>query len=241
MRRAIAWICLALASLLGLPAAAREPRYTVLRIDTRSQPLALYLNDERGRPFHRFKDLDAWLQARGQRLRYAMNAGMFEPDYSPVGLFVADGRERAPLNLRAGEGNFYLKPNGVFVLDRDGKPHVIEASRYPDLARGARLATQSGPLLVESGRIHPALGPQSRSRHLRNGIGVKGDEVIWAISDDKVSLYEFARYLRDELGCQDALYLDGTLSSLYAPELGRRDRRGKLGPILAVIEPSAAP
>ncbi|NNC25158.1 hypothetical protein HKX41_13550, partial [Salinisphaera sp. USBA-960] len=78
------------------------------------------------------------------------------------------------LNLRAGEGNFYLKPNGVFVLDRDDRPHVIEASRYPDLARGARLATQSGPLLVEGGRIHPALDPQSRSRHLRNGIGVRG-------------------------------------------------------------------
>lgn len=238
MRRAAAWICLALASLLGLPAAAREPRYTVLRVDTRNQQLALFLGDERGRPFHRFKTLDAWLQARGQRLRLAMNAGMFEPDYSPVGLYVAEGRERAPLNLREGEGNFYLKPNGVFVLDSDGKAHVVEASRYPAFAQGARLATQSGPLLLEDGRVHPALDPQSRSRHLRNGIGVKGDEVIWAISDDKVSLYEFARYFRDELGCQDALYLDGTLSSLYAPELKRNDRRGKLGPILAVIEPA---
>ena len=238
MRRAAACFCLALASLLGLPAAAREPRYTVLRVDTRSQPLALYWDDERGRPFHRFKTLDAWLQARGQRLRLAMNAGMFEPDYSPVGLFVADGRERAPLNLRDGEGNFYLKPNGVFLLDRDGKPRVIEASRYPGFDDGVRLATQSGPLLVAGGRIHPALDPQSRSRHRRNGVGVKGDEVIWAISDDKVSLYEFARYFRDELGCRDALYLDGTLSSLYAPELKRADRRGKLGPILAVTEPS---
>lgn len=237
MRRAVASICFGIAALLGLPAAAREPRYTVLRIDTRSQPLALYLNDERGRPFHGFKRLDAWLRARGQRLRYAMNAGMFEPDYSPVGLFVADGQEQAPLNLRDGEGNFYLKPNGVFLLDRDGQPRVIEASRYPELARGARLATQSGPLLVEAGRIHPALDPQSRSRHLRNGIGVKGDEVIWAISDDKVSLHEFARYFRDELGCRDALYLDGSLSSLYAPQLKRADRRGKLGPILAVTEP----
>lgn len=236
MRRAIALICLALASLLGLPAAAREPRYTVLRVDTRSQPLALFLGDERGRPFHRFKALDAWLQARGRRLRLAMNAGMFEPDYSPVGLFVADGRERSPLNLRAGAGNFYLKPNGVFLLDRDGTPRVIEASRYPEFADGARLATQSGPLLLEGGRVHPALDPDSRSRHRRNGIGVNGDQVIWAISDDKVSLYEFARYFRDELGCRDALYLDGTLSSLYAPELARDDRRGKLGPILAVIE-----
>ncbi|QWP76288.1 phosphodiester glycosidase family protein [Lysobacter sp. K5869] len=238
MRRAAAWICLALASLLGLPAAAREPRYTVLRVDTRTQQLALFLGDERGRAFHRFKTLDAWLQARGRRLRLAMNAGMFEPDYSPVGLFVADGRERAPLNLRDGAGNFYLKPNGVFLLDRDGKPRVIEAARYPEFAGGARLATQSGPLLLEGGRVHPALDPDSRSRHLRNGIGVKGDEVIWAISDDKVSLYEFARYFRDELGCRDALYLDGTLSSLYAPELKRADRRGKLGPILAVTEPS---
>lgn len=237
MRRTAAWICLAVASLLGLPAAAREPRYTVLRVDPRQPPLALYLGDERGRPFHSFKRLDAWLRARGQRLRLAMNAGMFEPDYSPVGLFVADGRELSPLNLREGEGNFYLKPNGVFLLDRDGRARVVEASRYPAFAQGARLATQSGPLLVEGGRLHPALDPRSRSRHLRNGIGIKDGEAIWAISDDKVSLYEFARYFRDELGCQDALYLDGTLSSLYAPQLKRADRRGKLGPILAAVEP----
>lgn len=234
MHRIVAWIGFALASALSLPVAAREPRYTVLRIDARNQELALYLNDERGRPYHRFDRLDAWLHARGRRLRYAMNAGMFEPDYSPVGLFVADGREIAPLNLRDGKGNFYLKPNGVFLIGREG-PRVVEASRYPGMADGVRLATQSGPLLVEGGRIHPALDPDSRSRHIRNGIGVKGGEVIWAISDDKVSLYEFARYFRDELGCADALYLDGTVSALRAPEFKRADRNGKLGPIIAVV------
>ncbi|QWF15572.1 phosphodiester glycosidase family protein [Lysobacter capsici] len=228
-------LCLLLGWLIGASALAREPRYTVVRVDPRTQALALYLRDEHDRPLHSAARLQSWLAARGQRLRYAMNAGMYEPDYSPVGLFVADGRQLAPLNLRDGEGNFYLKPNGVFLLSDSGA-RVVESSRYPALSKGVRLATQSGPLLLQDGRIHPGFDPQSKSRHIRNGIAVKDGIVLLVISDTAVNLYEFAAYFRDTLHCADALYLDGTVSSLYAPELKRYDARSRLGPILGVIE-----
>ncbi|MGO1068599.1 phosphodiester glycosidase family protein [Lysobacter sp. CA199] len=226
---------LLLACLFSLPLFAREPRYTVVRIDPRTQTLGLYLRDEQGRMLQSPARLDRWLAARGQHLRYAMNAGMYEPDYSPVGLLVADGQELAPLNLREGEGNFYLKPNGVFLLSDEGA-RVVESSRYRAVSRGVRLATQSGPLLLQDGRIHPRLDPQSTSRHIRNGVAVKDGIVLLVISDTQVSLYEFAAYFRDELQCRDALYLDGTVSSLYAPELRRKDSRAKLGPMFGVIE-----
>ncbi|MGH8080696.1 MAG: phosphodiester glycosidase family protein [Lysobacter sp.] len=227
------WI--ALACLFGLPALAREPRYTVISIDPRTQPLGVYLRDERGEPLHSLARLQRWLAARGQTLRYGMNAGMYEPDYSPVGLLVADGKELAPLNLREGEGNFYLKPNGVFLLS-DAGAHVIESSRYPDQSAGVRLATQSGPLLLLDGRIHPKFDPQSKSRHIRNGVAVKDGVVLLVISDTPVNLYEFAAYFRDELQCRDALYLDGTVSSLYAPALRRKDSRARLGPMFGVTQ-----
>lgn len=164
-----------------------------------------------------------------------MNAGMYEPGYAPVGLFVSDGKQRAPLNLADGSGNFYLKPNGVFLLSDSGA-QIVEASAYPAVAAGVRLATQSGPLLLLQGKLHPKLDPDSRSRHIRNGVAICGNDVVFVISDDKVNLYDFARYFRDTLHCSDALYLDGSVSSLYAPGLRRDDNRAALGPMIGVVD-----
>lgn len=244
MPRTLARLLLALCLCAPWPVARAQatpaPTYTVIRVDTRVERLALFLDDDHGVPFHRFDRLAAWLAARGERLRVAMNAGMFEPGYAPVGLFIADGRVQAPLNLRDGEGNFYLKPNGVFALTADG-PRIVASAQYTQLTAHVRLATQSGPLLVEHGRIHPRLDPASRSRYLRNGVGVDGPIVWLVISDVPVTLHAFASNFRDVLHCQDALYLDGNLSSLYLPARGRDDVREPLGPILAVVEPAAAP
>lgn len=225
---------LALAAFFGL-AQAREPRYTVMRVDTRNEQLQLFLYDEQGKPLHRLKRLDTWLKSQGKRLRFAMNAGMYEPDYAPVGLHVENGRELAPLNLAEGEGNFYLKPNGVFLLGADG-PKVVESSHYPALARGVRLATQSGPLLLQAGAIHPRFDPGSKSRQIRNGVGVDDAIAYFVISDQPVTLYEFAAHFRDALKCSDALYLDGAISSLYVPGQRRAGSGAKLGPMIGVVE-----
>lgn len=212
------------------------PSYTAIRIDIREQRLELFWRDDQGQVFHRFDRLADWLAARGQRLSLAMNAGMFEPDFSPVGLLVADGREQAPLNLRDGKGNFYLKPNGVFALTATG-PRIVASSEFAGIEDHVRLATQSGPLLLAHGMIHPGFNPASTSRHLRNGIGVDGPIVWFVVSDAPVTFHEFARYFRDELHCTDALYLDGNLSSLYDRAHGRDDQREPLGPIIGVVEP----
>lgn len=44
-----------------------------------------------------------------------MNGGIFEPGFVPSGLLVQDGVELTPINRNNGEGNFFLKPNGVFL------------------------------------------------------------------------------------------------------------------------------
>jgi uncharacterized protein YigE (DUF2233 family) len=56
------------------------------------------------------------------------------------------------------------------------------------------------------------------------------------ISNAPVTFYEFAMYFRDQLHCQDALYLDGAVSSLFHPESGRNDSTVDLGPMIAVVE-----
>jgi uncharacterized protein YigE (DUF2233 family) len=206
--------------------------YTVVHIDD-AKRLQLFLRDDTGTPFHRFEKLNAWLQARNKQLRFAMNAGMFEPDYSPVGLFIARAQELAPLNLHSGRGNFYMKPNGVFLVTTSG-PRIIESAKYSEKPGDVLLATQSGPLLVEHGVIHPRLG--ATSKFIRNGVCVTGARVTFVISNVAVSLHELATYFRDELDCEDALYFDGAVSGLYAPDLGRRDATVDLGPIIALVD-----
>lgn len=212
-----------------------HPRFTTIRVDVRTERVELFLRDDAGRTFNRFDRLRSWLAGRNERLRFAMNAGMFHPDLSPVGLLVQDGRQVSPLNLSDGDGNFFLKPNGVFFVSESG-PRIVETTEYPALARGVRLATQSGPLLVRNGVLHPAINAESTSRLLRNGVGISGDTVMFVISEQPVNFYELATYFRDELRCPDALYLDGVVSSLYSTDLQRNDSTVDLGPIIGVVQ-----
>ncbi|MDT4966884.1 MAG: hypothetical protein QOJ64_1621 [Acidobacteriota bacterium] len=214
---------------------ATPERFTTVRVDVRTDRLELFLRDERGRTFKRFDQLAAWLEGRDQHLRFAMNAGMYKPDFSPVGLLVQDGREISPLNVADGTGNFFLKPNGVFFVSESG-PRIVETSEYPALARGVRIATQSGPLLLRNGVVHPALDVGSTSRFIRNGVGISKNAILFVISEQPVNFYELAVFFRDELQCQDALYLDGAVSSLYSVRLKRNDSGADLGPIVGVVE-----
>jgi uncharacterized protein YigE (DUF2233 family) len=212
-----------------------EPRFTTIRANVRTERIELFLRDDAGRTFNRFDRLKSWLASRNEHLRFAMNAGMFQPDLSPVGLLVQDGQQVSPLNLSDGTGNFFLKPNGVFFISESG-PGIVESSEYPALAQGVRLATQSGPLLVRNGVLHPAINAASTSRLVRNGVGISGDTVIFVISEQPVNFYEIATYFRDELHCPDALYLDGVVSSLYSTDLQRNDSTTDLGPIIGIVQ-----
>lgn len=205
---------------------------------TRSEDLRLFLAGPSG-PFGSFATLNRALAEEGEVLTFAMNAGMYHSDLSPVGLFIEEGHERAPLVTRAGPGNFGMLPNGVFCRDGDGF-RIIESRRFADEAPACRFATQSGPMLLIGGELHPRFLPDSDSALIRNGVGVSADgsRAIFVISDGPVNFHRFARYFRDRLGIDDALYLDGNISRLYAPMLGRNDLGRAMGPIVGVVVPA---
>ncbi len=99
-----------------------------------------------------FEALRASLARAGKRLGFAMNAGMFHPDYRPVGLLVIDGQEISAINRDAGAGNFFLQPNGVLLVD--GAARVLATGEYRGLK--PQFATQSGPCWFTAARYRPA-------------------------------------------------------------------------------------
>ncbi|MFN0115087.1 MAG: phosphodiester glycosidase family protein [Paracoccaceae bacterium] len=202
------------------------------------EDLRLWLTGEDGAPMGTFERLRGWAGDRGLSVVFAMNAGMYHPDRRPVGLYVEDGREGAPLVTGASKGNFGMLPNGVFCVSDRGFA-VTETGAFATRPPACLYATQSGPMLVIGGALHPRFLPGSDSLHVRNGVGVspEGRTAWFAISDRPVTFHAFARLFFDGLGVPDALYLDGSISRLYAPALGRDDAGFPMGPILGVVVP----
>lgn len=212
--------------------------YTACSFDPRSADMRLFHRDAEGAVYGQFVTLRRALEAEGYRLIAAMNGAMYHPDLDVVGYYVENAEEIAPLVTRAGPGNFGLLPNGVFCLS-EGRAAVIETRRFAQARPACTHAMQSGPLLVENGALHPRFLPGSDSRFIRNGVGVRADgTVVWAITSTPVNFHRFARLMRDALGTPDALYVDGKVSRLYAPQLGRADFGFPVGPILGVVAPA---
>lgn len=164
---------------------------------------------------------------------FAMNAGMYHPDRSPVGLYIENGQTVRGVVRRAGPGNFGMLPNGVLCV-ADGAAHVIATENWSD-ASGCDFATQSGPMLVIDGALHPRFIDGSDSTYIRNGVGIMSDgRLVGVISNEAVNFHDFARLFRDGLGVRDALFLDGNVSRLYAPHMNRADIGFPVGPMLAV-------
>ena len=210
-------------------------RFTACRYDAARHRLEFILDGPGGAPLRSLPALENHLGTRSRSLRFAMNAGMYDEEGRPIGLYIEAGRKRRALNLRDGPGNFHLKPNGVFAVDAEGRVSVMPSHRFK---RKAPLwATQSGPMLLVTGKLHPKFDQDGESRLIRNGVGVAGAGIAWfVISEEGVSFGRFARFFRDVLQCSDALYLDGTVSSLWDPGSDRQDGYGSLGPLIAVFE-----
>jgi uncharacterized protein YigE (DUF2233 family) len=209
--------------------------YVVCEIDLRAHDIGVFHAGPDGKAFGSLDNFDKVMSGEDRPVLLAMNAGMYHEDLTPVGLLVEDGHERAPLNLAGGEGNFFLKPNGVFLVGKDGKAAIMETKAYAAARPDVAFATQSGPMLVIAGQLHPRFEANGTSRYIRNGIGVRDENtVVLAISRSPVSLGSFARLFRDALHCPNALFLDGAVSALSDGKRMIVGGNHPAGPIIAV-------
>lgn len=226
----------------SLPQTCREMafeavNYIVCEVDLHHYDLVLSRADASGKPYGSLSAL-----AKAKPFVFATNAGMYHEDLSPVGLYVEDGREMSPLNLGDAPGNFFMKPNGVFYVDQAGNAGVMESVAFAASGIKPALATQSGPMLVVDGRLHPRFEENGSSRYIRNGVGAdRGKSVVFAISRQPVSLGSFARLFRNRLGIGNSLFFDGAISALHDGSKYLVGGNHPVGPILAVKEKVADP
>jgi prepilin-type processing-associated H-X9-DG protein len=215
---------------------SQNQRFTACSFDRDDAKFEVFNLNAEGEPYRYLSSLAQDLQSQNQNLLFAMNAGMYDENQRPIGLYIEEGQQSKKLNRRGGGGNFHLKPNGVFYV-KDGKPSVVETEAYAKSGVKPDFATQSGPMLVINGRIHPKFSPSGTSRKLRNGVGIDDQgKVTFVISDNAVTFWEFASLFKDDLKARNALFFDGSVSSLYAPEVNRYDGFLPVGPMVGAIE-----
>lgn len=211
-----------------------ENDFVTYKVNLSKQNLKLYWKDDKGQNFNNAAGLNAWLQSKGQRLVFATNAGMFKKDYSPQGLFVEDRQLLTPLDTSRGSGNFYLKPNGVFYIMEGNKAAICNTQEFR-YDNKILYATQSGPMLITDGVVHPDFTKGSGNINIRNGVGILPDgNPVFVMSKKRINFYDFA-YCFTTLGCRNALYLDGYVSRTYLPEKNWVQRDGDLGVIVGVV------
>ena len=99
-----------------------DEKFISYQVDLKKQDLKLYWKDDKNEPFKSLQNLKVWLDSKGQKLVFAMNAGMFKTDNSAQGLFIQEQKTMAILDTTTGNGNFYLKPNGVFYTTQTTMP-----------------------------------------------------------------------------------------------------------------------
>ena len=211
--------------------------YTICKFDPQHDDIRQFLRGEDGEILGSFEAVNAQLAKSGEKLAFAMNGGMYHKDRAPVGLYRQGGETMAKIQTKASSGNFGLLPNGVFY-NHQGTFGVSETKAFMQKSVFPDNATQSGPMLVTEGELHPKFTKGSASKKIRNGVGqTKTGEIVFVKSDTPVNFYDFASLFKNQLKTPNALYLDGVISRVYSAELGRSDFGAKMGPIIGVVVP----
>ncbi|WP_109851554.1 phosphodiester glycosidase family protein [Aquimarina sp. AU58] len=210
----------------------KKSRFLSYEINPLQQELHFYWKNENATNYKSFQNLKSELEKENKELIFAMNGGMYNKDLSPQGLYIENGETKIRIDTsQSGYGNFYLQPNGIFYLTNKNKPVICTTKMFAS-SENIKYATQSGPMLLIDGKIHPKFRKGSSNVHIRNGVGIlPNGNLLFAISKEKTNFYDFASYFKQN-GCKNALYLDGFVSRVYLPSKNQNQLDGNFGVII---------
>lgn len=212
-----------------------DNRFVTYQVNPEKQNIRLYWKNNKGEILKSLDHLKNDVQSKQEKLVFAMNGGMFEPDNSPKGLYIEDFKILKSIDTLQGSGNFYLKPNGIFYLTRNNRAGIVETKKYVQ-NKEVRYATQSGPMLITNGKINPIFQENSKNMNIRNGVGIlKNGDLLFVMSKKEINFYNLAEFFKNS-GCKDALYLDGYVSRTYLPKKKWIQKDGNFGIMIGVTE-----
>lgn len=193
--------------------------YAVAKIDLRRQKI-FFTTSGNGK-----KTYPEVLSDRAREGIHALlitNAGMYGTDNRPLGLLISPTGKlhEAYARTEAGpsHGNFSWD-SAVFQISDEGVASIVPVMTWRSSLHIVA-ATQSGPQLVNLGKINASIPVHSGFTFLRTAIGVDQNNrslVNVVVSREPVTLFELADLMASNLHCSEALHLDGDLSAFYLP------------------------
>ena len=242
MRRKVTYIVFVIIAIFSVgffsqskPSQIADDRFIVYVANPQTQKITFFWKNEKGENLKNAENLNIWLKTNNKKLLFSTNGGMYKKDRSPQGLYIEYKIIKTKIDTSSGNGNFYLKPNGIFYITTDNNAVISQTEDFINKGN-IKYATQSGPMLVIDGAVHSAFKEKSTNLNIRNGVGIlPNNEVVFVISKKEINFYEFADFFK-KLGCKNALYLDGFVSRTYLPEKNWEQIDGDFGVIIGVTE-----
>ncbi|WP_294232579.1 phosphodiester glycosidase family protein [uncultured Chryseobacterium sp.] len=210
--------------------------FVIFEVDPKIEKVSFYWKDTDGKILKSISRLKHKTERKSEKLKFAMNGGMFSINNIPKGLYIENFKTLNKLDTLNGKGNFYLPPNGVFYLMENNKAQITESNAFR-VNSNIKYATQSGPVLLVNKEINPIFQKYSKNTNIRNGVGIlKNGNIIFIMSKSEINFYNFASVFKN-IGCEKALYLDGFVSRTYCPEKKWIQEDGDFGVMIGVTEP----
>jgi uncharacterized protein YigE (DUF2233 family) len=217
------------------PKSSDDNRFITYVVNPKKENISFFYKNKKNENFSNAENLKNWLKTKKKELVFATNGGMYKKDHSPQGLYIEKNILISKIDTTSANGNFYLKPNGVFYITNDKKASICETTTFIE-NKNIAFATQSGPMLVIDGKIHTSFKENSTNLNIRNGVGIlPNNQVVFAISKKEINFYDFADYFK-KIGCKNALYLDGFVSRTYLPEKNWKQSDGDFGVIIGITK-----
>jgi len=234
LKRAIIFTLACIGISISLALFDSDSDFVTYIADPKTQDIKLYWKNDQSQNFKSIQNLKLGLEKKNKKLVFATNAGMYKKDNSPQGLFIENKKVLFPLDTSTANGNFYLKPNGVFYITDKNSAGIAVTEKFN--SKDIKYATQSGPMLIIDGEIHPAFNFGSTNLNIRNGVGILPDnKIVFAMSKKEINFYDFANYFK-KMGCKNALYLDGFVSRTYSVNDNWLQTDGNFGVMIGITK-----